>query len=186
MSHASNQHFAHDLLDQAFDAIPLTRAMQISLRRYDGDSLTLAAPLAPNVNDKGCAFGGSLAGLLTLAGWGLVVLKLKALGHDCDVYVQDSTIRYLAPVWDDLVAHASLVEGESWDTFAAALKARGRARLRLSCRTPLAAGGDACTLQARFVALVRPRDNADAGGKRVTQRTPPRMDLRHNKRNAVG
>src|SRR5579863_8533752 len=98
MSHTSNQHFAHDLLDRAFDAIPLARAMQITLHRYDGDSLTLNAPLAPNVNDKGCAFGGSLAGLLTLAGWGLVLLRLKALGHDCDVYVQDSTIRYLAPV----------------------------------------------------------------------------------------
>ena len=56
----------HELLSQ----IPLTRAMQLRVVDYDGSTLRLAAPLAPNVNDKGCAFGGSLASLLTLACWG--------------------------------------------------------------------------------------------------------------------
>lgn len=147
--------FAHALLDKALSDIPLTGAMQITVLEFAGDSLTLGAPLAPNVNDKGCAFGGSLASLLTLTGWGLIALKLKALGHDCDIYVQDSTIRYLAPVWTDLVARAELAPAESWDTFLAALSARGRARLRVHCHTPLTEGGDACTLEARFVAMLR-------------------------------
>jgi thioesterase domain-containing protein len=136
--------------------IPLARAMQLRLRDYDGDRLTIAAPLAPNINDKGCAFGGSLVSLLTLAGWGLIVLKLRALGSACDVYVQDSAVRYLAPVWDDFIAQARLAEGESWETFAATLAARGRARLTVDCRVPLADGADACTLQARFVAISKP------------------------------
>src|SRR5690606_6825838 len=54
--------------------IPLARAMQLSVAAYDGATLALAAPLAPNGNDKGCAFGGSLASLMTLAGWGLAHL----------------------------------------------------------------------------------------------------------------
>jgi thioesterase domain-containing protein len=136
--------------------IPLARAMQLRLRDYDGDRLTIAAPLAPNINDKGCAFGGSLVSLLTLAGWSLIVLKLRALGSACDVYVQDSTVRYLAPVWDDFIAQARLAEGESWETFASTLAARGRARLTVDCRVPLADGADACTLQARFVAISKP------------------------------
>ena len=155
MTRASKHPSARTFLIKALDEIPLTRAMQIVLRDYDGDRLSLSAPLAPNVNDKGCAFGGSLASLLTLAGWGLVVLKLKALGRDCDIYVQDSTIRYLAPLWTDLIAHAELAGGETWDAFAATLGARGRARLRLTCRAPLVEGGDACTLDARFVAILR-------------------------------
>ncbi len=130
--------------------------MQLRLRDYDGDRLTIAAPLAPNINDKGCAFGGSLVSLLTLAGWGLIVLKLRALGTDCDVYVQDSAVRYLAPVWEDFIAQARLAEGESWETFAATLAARGRARLSVDCRVPLADGADACTLRARFVAISKP------------------------------
>jgi len=136
--------------------IPLARAMQLRLRNYDGDHLTIAAPLAPNINDKGCAFGGSLVSLLTLAGWGLIVLKLRALGSACDVYVQDSAVRYLAPVWDDFTVQARLAEGESWETFTAALAARGRARVSVDCRVPLADGADACTLQARFVAISKP------------------------------
>jgi thioesterase domain-containing protein len=162
MNSASNQELAHDLLDAALADIPLTQAMGIRLGDYAGDRLRLLAPLAPNVNDKGCAFGGSLASLLTLAGWGLIALKLKAAGHDCDIYVQDSTIRYLAPVWSDLAAHAELAEGESWDTFFAALTARGRARVRVMCRTPLAAGNDACTLDARFVAMLRKPETSKA------------------------
>lgn len=137
--------------------IPLARAMQLSVPGYHDDELVLNAPLAPNVNDKGCAFGGSLATLLTVAGWGLIVLKLRELGRDCDVYVQDSRVHYLAPVWTDFAGHARLAEGESWTTFSGTLASRGRARLKVSCRVPMADGSDACTLEARFVAMMRAR-----------------------------
>ncbi len=136
--------------------IPMARAMAAHLarlrRRLD---LTIAAPLAPNINDKGCAFGGSLVSLMTLAGWSVVVLKLKELGRDCDVYVQDSTVRYLAPVWSDIVATAQLAEAKRWDDFAQSLAQRGRARATVTCRVPLDDGRDACTMQARFVAIAR-------------------------------
>jgi len=136
--------------------IPLARAMQLRVRAYDGAHLSLAAPLAPNINDKGCAFGGSLLSLLTLAGWGLIVLKLHALQRRCEVYVQDSQMRYQAPVWQDFVAAATLAEGESWSDFARALDARGRARVRVACTVMLAGAVPACTLSARFVALAQP------------------------------
>ncbi|MBA8887688.1 thioesterase domain-containing protein [Dokdonella fugitiva] len=135
------------------DRIPLTRAMGLAVEGFDGDALTLAAPLAPNVNDKGCAFGGSLASLMTLAGWGLLELALEARALHADIYVQDSSIRYIAPVWHDFRAIAAAAPGESLDAFAAALAERGKARLRVHCRVPLPDGGDAATLDARFVAL---------------------------------
>lgn len=137
--------------------IPLTRAMQLSVAAFDGGSLALAAPLAPNVNDKGCAFGGSLASLMTLAGWGLPRLALETHGLEADIYVQDSAIRYLAPVWQDFRAVAAVAEGESLDGFVAALRDKGKARLRVHCRVPLPDGGDAATLEARFVALTKQR-----------------------------
>ena len=135
--------------------IPLARAMALSVAAYDGYSLTLAAPLAPNINDKGCAFGGSLASLMTLAGWGLLKLAVDARGLDCDIYVQDSTVRYLAPVWQDFGAVAELDEDSSFDEFFAALRTRGKGRLRVRCRVALPDGGDAATLEARFVALAK-------------------------------
>jgi thioesterase domain-containing protein len=135
--------------------IPLARAMALSVEGCDGASLTLAAPLAPNVNDKGCAFGGSLASLMTLAGWGLLKLAVDARGLPCDIYVQDSAIRYLAPVWQDFRAVARLAEGERFEDFFAALATRGKGRLRVRCAVPLADGGEAAALDARFVAIAR-------------------------------
>lgn len=135
--------------------IPLARAMALRVARYDGATLALAAPLPPNVNDKGCAFGGSLAGLMTLAGWGLLKLAAMARGVECDIYVQDSTIRYLAPVWQDFEAVARLDDGEGFEAFFAALHERGKGRLRVRCSVPLADGGEAATLESRFVALAK-------------------------------
>jgi thioesterase domain-containing protein len=141
----------HELLAE----IPLARAMQLTVESFDGESLALAAPLAPNVNDKGCAFGGSLASLMTLAGWGLPRLALDAVGMEAEIYVQDSTIRYLAPVWHDFRVIARVAEGESLAAFVAALRDKGKARLRVDCRVPLPDGGDAATFEARFVALAK-------------------------------
>ncbi|MGH8041948.1 MAG: YiiD C-terminal domain-containing protein [Rudaea sp.] len=135
--------------------IPLARAMQLQVREFDGECLAIDAPLAPNRNDKGCAFGGSLVSLLMLAGWGLIVLKLHALDRTCEVYVQDSQVRYLAPVWADFTAQARLAAGESWDDFVATLGTRGRARTQVDCRVATASGEDACTLTARFVAITK-------------------------------
>ena len=143
------------LVDEILAAIPLTRAMALSAVDYDGTSLTLAAPLAPNVNDKGCAFGGSLVSLMTLAGWGLVKLALDRQHRDCDIYVQDSDVRYLAPVWNDFEAVARLVDRESFAAMIEALAARGRARTRVRCVVPLPDGTAAATLEARFVAIER-------------------------------
>ena len=142
-----------DLERKLREEIPLARAMDLRVADYDGQALTLAAPLPPNINDKGCAFGGSLASLMTLAGWGLVRLQLQARGSDADVYVADSSIRYLAPVWGDFGAIARPVEGESFDAFFETLLARGRARIGIVCEVPLPDGTAAASLAARFVAI---------------------------------
>ena len=150
--------FASARLAQAMARIPLTLAMRVQIGAFDGHELVLEAPLSPNVNDKGCAFGGSLVSLLTLAGWGLVLLRLEAAGHDCDIYVQDSSTHYREPLWNDLQARARISDGEdSWDSFVASLAARGRGRVRVACRVATPTGADACTLDARFVAIARAR-----------------------------
>lgn len=146
---------AQRLLDFIRQKIPLAKAMDLRLNDYDGDRLSLFAPLAPNVNDKGCAFGGSLASLLTLAGWALVELALRRQGEDCDVYVGESTLRYLDPVWDDLNGEAQLAGGACWNTFFSTLAARGKARIEVMCEVPGAGSKPAATLSARFVAKRR-------------------------------
>ncbi|MEZ5460286.1 YiiD C-terminal domain-containing protein [Dokdonella sp.] len=133
--------------------IPLTAAMQLGITAWDGESLRMSAPLAPNVNDKGCAFGGSLTSVMTLACWCLVTLAMKQRGLACDIYVQDSEVRYLAPVWEDFSAEARLAYGNTFEEFFGTLESRGKARLSAHCEIRLADGCVASRLNARFVAL---------------------------------
>ena len=142
-------------LDVHYQAMPPVAAMQLRIAGYDGDALTLEAPLALHVNDKGCAFGGSLVSLLTLASWGLVNLHVQAAGLDADIFVADSEVRYLAPLFADLRAQARIAEGESWERFVATLRERGRARTTLFATVPLPDGGVATTCRARYVAIAR-------------------------------
>ncbi len=160
MSKPSSDDPGNDALREALERelladIPLARAMQVRIRAWDQVALEIAAPLAPNINDKGCAFGGSLAGVMTLAGWALARLALDRAGLAGDIYVQDSTIRYLAPVWGDFVARAELAGEASFEPFLEALHARGKARAAVRCTVAAADGTPATTLEARFVALVR-------------------------------
>ena len=134
--------------------IPQVLAMQVQLAGERDGRLCLRAPLGPNVNDKGTAFGGSLVSLMTLAGWCLVSGRLEQAGLQAEVYVADSQVRYLAPLRDALLAEAWLEEGD-WDSFLASFRERGKARCRIAARVCLPEGGEATTFSGRFVALAK-------------------------------
>jgi thioesterase domain-containing protein len=142
-------------LQSLMDQIPLTRAMQARLSDYDGERLVMKVPLAPNINDKGCAFGGSLASLMTITGWGLMELAMGERGYDSDIYVGESTVRYLQPVWGDFQAEARLSVLSDWDVFFSTLENRGRARAQVVALVPGEDGKPAASLDARFVAKRR-------------------------------
>lgn len=134
-------------------AMPPVRAMQLRWLGHDAHSVRLGAPLAANVNDKGCAFGGSLTSLMTLAAWALMSLKLEQAGLVAEIYVQDSSVRYLAPLYEDLVAEARLSADQDWGLILAAFAERSKARATLVAQVRDASGQACCTLEGRFVAL---------------------------------
>lgn len=148
-------HDALRRLQAHYDAMPPVAALGLHVAGYDGERLRLVAPLARHVNDKGCAFGGSLGSLLTLSAWGLLHVRLEEAGVDADIYVADSTLRFVAPLFDDLQAEATLAPGSNWHTFVATLLARGRARVEVVAEVPLPSGGVATTFSARYVAIRR-------------------------------
>ena len=135
--------------------MPPVAAMQVEVEGMRGDALRLTAPLSANVNDKGNAFGGSLSSALTLSGWALVTLRLRLAGFDADVYVADSHIRYLAPVYGDLHAQAQADAETDWDSFLATFAQRGKARISLTARQPGEGDKAAAELSGRFVAFAR-------------------------------
>lgn len=142
-----------EALNAQYRAMPPVLAMQIQAIAYDGLRLQLQAPLDANVNDKGCAFGGSMAGMMTLAGWGLLTLKLQEHGLPAEVYVADSHVRYLKPLYADLHAHARLAPDVDWDAFLRSFRERGRARAGVLATLCDPAGVVVAELSGRFAAL---------------------------------
>lgn len=128
------------------DSIPLAAAMGVEIRRLDNDMLQLAAPLPPNRNHLGSAFGGSLQGLATLAGWG-VTLVSAGPPESCHVVVREAQMRFLVPVSGELVAVAKMPQAAAVATFRMGLQERGRARLTV----PVAIRGPGDSPAARFV-----------------------------------
>lgn len=111
--------------------IPLAGQMQVRVTGFDEAGLSLAAPLAPNINHERTAFGGSLASLMTLACWGYlwIVLEEEAGLH---IVVNEAKLRYLKPVAGELVARCAAPEAKTLKTFRETLARRGKSRMELA------------------------------------------------------
>lgn len=114
------------------EQIPLTGQIGLEITGYDGRSLVMAAPLAPNRNDKGTGFAGSIATLATLAGWALITLWVEERRGSVDVAVYHSEMTYRRPITGDFFARCHLPGEETLETLLAALDSKGRGRLELS------------------------------------------------------
>ena len=65
--------------------------MGMAVGGYDGQTLTVRAPLAANRNLHGTAFAGSLFSACVLTGWGAVWLALRERGLSALDLAADST-----------------------------------------------------------------------------------------------
>jgi thioesterase domain-containing protein len=139
--------------------IPLAAAMQVEIRRLDDRGLQVAAPLAPNRNHVGTAFGGSLQGLATLAGWGVTLVTAGQHGS-VQVVVRECRMRFLSPVEGTLVANASWPDAAATAAFRARLAAAGRARLVVDVDIGSPGEDAAARFSGEFVARLAPAASA--------------------------
>jgi thioesterase domain-containing protein len=142
---------AHDVNAYLSRHVPITRAMGIRMRSFDASGVTMTAPLEPNINDKGIAFGGTIASILALSGWALTDLLLRRAGLEADVLIAVATTEYRAPVAGLIVARCPLPPPEQVEAFVEAYRLRGRARLKLEAFVE-AAGAKAALFHATYVA----------------------------------
>lgn len=130
--------------------IPLTQAMEAEIVQMDSWGLRLKAPLAPNHNHLGSAFGGSLSAAATLACYSLVWLLME--DRSVHIVVKQSEIQYLHPVEGDILAFCQRPQDDEVADFRLCLATRGKARLTLNCT--IEHGGRICvTFRGEFVAL---------------------------------
>ena len=113
--------------------IPLVRHMQLRVENWNDSGLTLGAPLLPNINHEGTAFGGSLESLAMLACWGLVWLLLEN-EPTLHIVVAESSMRFLRPVSSTLNAHCAIPDESTRRNFFAMRHRRHKARIKLQAR----------------------------------------------------
>ncbi|WP_144212092.1 thioesterase domain-containing protein [Shewanella donghaensis] len=143
----------NELQNTWYKTIPLSEFMQVQPLSFQESSfqessfqnlgfqqqtLTVTAPIKPNINLHQTMFAGSIYTLATLTGWGMMWLQQQLQGFSGDIVLADATIRYLAPIteaptalvtWPD-VSLANLATGD---------KAKVKLEVALHCKGKLCA-----------------------------------------------
>lgn len=111
-------------------SIPLSQHMAVQICADDDRGLILRAPLDPNSNHHGTAFGGSLSAIATLAGWGVAS---AALGDptDAQVIIGSQRMRFLRPISGDFEAVCPWPGPDKVEAFVERVHLRGRGEIEL-------------------------------------------------------
>jgi thioesterase domain-containing protein len=121
-----------DYLQNRIDReIKLAKAMGVIVEAADETAMILRAPLAPNSNHKGTAFGGSLYSLAVLTGWAWITRFLATRELDADAVIQESSMRFLAPVYGEMRACIEIPAEAEISKFQKMLARAARGRIRL-------------------------------------------------------
>jgi thioesterase domain-containing protein len=110
------------------DHIPLSKAMVVEVVEATDDGVTLAAPLAPNINHRETVFGGSASAVAILSAWALMYLRLKSEQLNVRIVIQKNTMTYERPITGKFIASAAIADTTAWRRFADTLKRKGRGR----------------------------------------------------------
>jgi thioesterase domain-containing protein len=132
--------------------MPLSVAMDVRVLEAGPDAVRIEAPLAPNLNHRSTAFGGSVAALAILTGWTLVHVRLRSEGLVARTVIQDSAVHFAAPIHGSFRAVCGRVADEAWDRFTRALARRGKGRLLVAGHIE-ADGQVVATFSGAYVAL---------------------------------
>jgi thioesterase domain-containing protein len=125
-----DDHKLRETEDFFHSQIPITRAMGVRVVEYDGDQLKLVAPVEPNHNHLGTAFGGSLSAIATLAGYGLLWLELD--DKSCHLVIRKSSLSFNRPVRREIIAICRRPGAEDMRVFKAGFAERHKARIGLT------------------------------------------------------
>lgn len=126
------------------------RSLAFSETAASPAEVIMTVPLAGNRNDKGSMFGGSIYSAMVLAAWRLCEERAAADDRGGDIFVKDSSIRFLQPVWSDVRVSAALTEPP-------AETRRGNVAFEARVEAVDAEGRRCATMQGSF-RLVEPKE----------------------------
>lgn len=150
---------AADLERYLHERIPLSRALAVRVVHAGPELVRLSAPLAPNLNHRQTAFGGSVASLAILACWSWLLVRVADRSPLPRLVIQEQTVKYVLPIDALFEAACPAPPDAAWQRFVRALDGRGRGRLELSADVTCG-GRVAARFRGLFVAMsAAPADN---------------------------
>lgn len=132
-----------ELLSFLHEQIPLTKSLGLSIVSIDEKGAVIRAPLAPNLNHLGGAFGGSLATMMILSGYILLYDRLLKNNHHAHVILSKEESEYLLPVKTDIEVLAKSPSLEEWENFEKTFIRKGIARIVIHSEISQKAGPSA-------------------------------------------
>jgi thioesterase domain-containing protein len=109
--------------------IPLSRDMAVSVVSIEDDTVTLGAPLPPNINHRKTVFGGSASALAMLAAWSLLHVRLGGVDNPSRLVIQRNTMEFTQPITAAFTARSVLAQAGQWPQFIRTLERRGKGRV---------------------------------------------------------
>ncbi len=133
------------------EQVPLITHMGIDVISWDGSTVVVEAPLEPNLNTHGTAFGGSLYCVGAMTGWSAVHLTLMDAGHLPSVWLAKGEVEYKKPVRGVLRAQTT-VSDELRNQLITGYEGKGRVKASIQVAIQ-EQGEDAVKMAAVYYAM---------------------------------
>ena len=111
--------------------IPLSAAMAVEVRTASPAMVVIFAPLAPNLNHRDTAFGGSVSAVAILAAWSVLFVRMQTEGLAGRIVIRRNSMSYDRPIASDFTASATTPDAADWARFRATLARNRTARIRV-------------------------------------------------------
>lgn len=117
---------------QAYLSARIAPVRALGLEVESAEPVIIAAPLEPNINDKGSGFAGSLFSVAALAGWAHVTRWCASQSLEAEVMLQASKAQFLAPARGRFRATALEPSQTQQEKLARMLARSGRGRIEIT------------------------------------------------------
>lgn len=132
--------------------IPISSAMEVRVMSCDASGVTLAAPLAPNINHRATVFGGSASAVAILSAWTWLHFALRDAGQPSRLVIQGNRMEYLAPITADFESLCAAPPTAIVEKFLRTLRRHGKARIAVEA-VLTCAGKTVATFGGEYVAV---------------------------------
>lgn len=136
-----------------YQQIPSVTALEVRVVQANPNFVEIMAPLAPNRNHRGTAFGGSLSTILILSGYAWLFNLLDSRGLNGHVILKSSEVKFLKPVTEEIHAIAKSPPPLKVEEFTKVFEKKGRARIFIEA-TVSSQKTAACLFKGEFVATI--------------------------------